>query len=261
MELSGIRLYWYKSKNFGDALSPYLVGKISGEKPERSSHIATYLGLRENYAAVGSLFDQIGSKTTVWGSGIISLRRQIRRPKNILAVRGPLTRKTLIERGIECPEVYGDPSLLLPKYYSPKSVKKYELGIIPNYIDYRKVKRMSNDKRINVIDVKKPIEEVIEEIFSCKKTISSSLHGLIVSHVYNIPSVWAEFSNMVVGKGFKFRDYFQSVKLEEYEPADFRKGIPPLEELMKLFEGKKFKIKIDLKPLEECCPFKRSSKK
>ncbi len=251
-----MKVYWYKSKNFGDALNPYLIEKITGKKPKHSSHIATYFGLQENYAVIGSIFSALGPRTTVWGSGVIGLNRKIRKPKKILAVRGPLSRQALLQKGIDCPAIYGDPALLLPKYYKPKSKKRYELGIIPHYVDYNKVKKEIKDQRIKIINIKQATEKVIEDIFSCKKTISSSLHGLIVSHAYQIPSIWVEFSDNVIGNGFKFRDYLQSVKLDEYKPENFRNKIPNFEKLTKLFENKKFKINIDLKPLEKVCPFK-----
>ncbi len=251
-----MRLYWYKSTNFGDKLSPYLVEKITGKKPQRASFITTFLGLKENYSAIGSLFSFIGSKTTVWGTGIIGTKQLIRKPKKILAVRGPLTRQELIKRNIPCPRIYGDPALLLPKYYTPKSNKKYELGIIPHFIDYLIVKYKVKDNRIKIIDLRKPIETVIEDIHSCKRIISSSLHGLIVAHAYKIPALWAEFSKMVIGKGFKFRDYLASVKLKQ-KPLNFRKRIPDFDYMLKLFDNKNFKINIDLTKLEKACPFKK----
>ncbi|QBQ55138.1 polysaccharide pyruvyl transferase family protein [Nitrosococcus wardiae] len=251
-----MRVYWYYSKNFGDALNPYLIEKISGIKPKHCPFIYTTLGVIKNYAAIGSIFSLIGHKTTVWGSGVMSPKAIVRRPQEILAVRGPLSREILLKKGINCPKIYGDPSLLLPKYYDPKSPKEYELGIIPHYMDFNKAKKQIKDNKIiKVINIKTPIEQVIEDIFSCKKTLSSSLHGLIISHAYNIPSIWVEFSNKVIGKGFKFRDYLSSVNLDLYEPIDFRKETPNYDELMKLFENKNFKIDIDLKPLENSCPF------
>lgn len=96
---------------------------------------------------------------------------------------------------------------------------------------------------------------MIKDIFSCEKTFSSSLHGLIVSHAYNIPCVWVEFLDKVIGNGFKFKDYLKSVNLDEYKPAHFRNEIPEFEDLMKLFDDKKFNIDINLKPLEKACPF------
>ena len=51
-------------------------------------------------------------------------------PQKVLAVRGPLSRNYLLENGVDCPDVYGDPALLFPKYYKPHIYKKYKLGII-----------------------------------------------------------------------------------------------------------------------------------
>lgn len=252
-----MRVYWWFSKNFGDALNPYLIEKISSKKPKHSSLFITYFGLKKNYSVIGSVFSLIGKNTIVWGSGVIGLNKRIRKPKKVLAVRGPLTRKALIDKGIECPKIFGDPALLLPKYYTPKSKKKYSLGIIPHYVDYKRVKKEVTDKRIKVINIKDSIENIIEDLFSCEKTISSSLHGLIVSHAYNIPSIWVEFSDNVIGNGFKFKDYLQSVKLEIYEPYNFKTKIPNYDYLIKLFKNKKFNIDIDLKELEKVCPFKK----
>jgi hypothetical protein len=57
------------------------------------------------------------------------------------------------------------------------------------------------------------LEKVIDKIVSCTFTISSSLHGIVVSHAYNINSLWVRFAD-TLGKGpvdlkgdFKFRDY------------------------------------------------------
>lgn len=49
---------------------------------------------------------------------------------------------------------------------------------------------------------------------SCKKILSSSLHGLIVSDAYNIPNRMIKFSNKINGDGTNFTDYFLSVKRE-----------------------------------------------
>jgi pyruvyltransferase len=146
----------------------------------------------------------------------------------------------------------GDPALLLPIYYKvPFRKNKYEIGIIPHYVDFKKVKRKLKDGEVNVINICDSVENVIYEIVSCERTISSSLHGLIVSHAYRVPSLWAEFSNRIIGKGFKFKDYLLSVNLDIYDPLDLKYTIPNRYELLRYFENKRFDIKIDLEPISK----------
>ena len=85
---------------------------------------------------IGSILDRGTKSSIIWGAGLISEDSEpIEIPKKIYAVRGPKTREKLLKSGIDCPEIYGDPALLLPKIYNPKIEKKYELGVIPHYID------------------------------------------------------------------------------------------------------------------------------
>jgi len=156
------------------------------------------------------------SKTLVYGAGIRDSNQELKGGL-IQSVRGPLTRKRLLELNVECPPVYGDPGLLLPLHYNPKINKKYELGIIPHYIHYEKIKNIyKNQKNILIINlINSNIESVINLILSCKKTVSSSLHGLIVSDAYNIPNKWIQFDNNIKGDNTKFYDYFQSVNRKD----------------------------------------------
>jgi hypothetical protein len=65
------------------------------------------------------------------------------------------------------------------------------------------------------------VEKVVKDICSCKYTISSSLHGIIVSHAYNIKSLWYKLSDLELsGDNIKFEDYFTSVNIENYLPYE-----------------------------------------
>jgi len=212
---NGRNIYWsrYEPKNFGDWVTPYLYKKISGDEPlfcppTKRFPITTVLG-------AGSILRHIKTSDTaiVWGSGIISAEDKFEKPRNILAVRGPLTRKRCHELGFDCPEVYGDPAILLPSFYSPdkNQQKKYSVGIIPHFINFGLAKEIFGSiKEAKIIDVTQPLEKVVDDIIECEATVSSSLHGLIVSHAYGIRSTWVEFGEPLMGDGTKFRDYFSA---------------------------------------------------
>ena len=237
--------YWSEKKfsskekeNYGDLLSAYLVEKI-GKKPVTFVHPkkqAWYKLNKINYLAVGSILHHASRNSIVWGSGIIDVKHAISKA-DFRAVRGPETRKYLLDQGYECPDVYGDPALLLPKFYNPEVRKKFTLGIIPHYKDFEKAKDLfMGNPEVKVIDLMTlNVEQTTLEILECERTFSSSLHGLIVSHAYNIPSVWVQFSDEIFGDGVKYRDYFLSVELEPYLPEFIDKS-SDLSGLNKLFD-------------------------
>ncbi len=224
----GIDLYWYRGKalNMGDEIAPYLLRKILTErlgiserqipnKPVKDPAKALNLSL----LSVGSIMRLSGSNTIVWGSGIRNIDQAVNKAAKFCAVRGPLTRRRLLQLGYNCPEVYGDPAVLLPKYYHPKVAKRYALGIIPHLVDYAEIKRQyAGIKNVLVIDLNTAnIELVIRQILSCEDTASSSLHGLILSVAYEIPTKWIKCAGNIMGDDTKFYDYFASLNPKVYE--------------------------------------------
>lgn len=249
------KISWDKKlNNFGDILTPYIIQNISNInfKHIGKSHYFPF----EHYLIIGSILDRATKHSIIWGSGLISEdSKPIESPKKIYAVRGPKTREKLLNLGIDCPEIYGDPALLLPKIYNPKIEKKYELGVIPHYVDKNnRTLEMFNNPNIKIIDIQViDPRTFIDELLSCKKIASSSLHGLITADAYQIPSIWIEFSDKVVGNGFKFYDYFLSVGRENENPLIINQDTN-IETIMSHF--KKYEISIDLDKLINACPFK-----
>lgn len=259
---SEIKFTFKKKENYGDLLSRYIVEKISGKQVEwvHPKKQPWYKWDKLNYLAVGSIIHHATKDSIVWGSGIIDRKQKIA-DADFRAVRGPRTRDSLLKLGYECPEVYGDPALLLPLYFNPQTEKKFQMGVIPHYHDYWSAREMFEENPdILVIDLMTmDVEKVTKQIMSCEKTISSSLHGLIVSHTYKIHSVWVEFSDKLFGDGVKFADYFESVGLPVYAPP-FLKKVEPPQNLHEIFDNlpalpQMDKIKKLQNGLIETCPF------
>lgn len=211
-----LKLNWHRSINFGDQLNPYLVKKIWG-----LDSIKINEGESENHLMmIGSILNEANSNSLVFGSGFVSPNSFFEGQPKILSVRGELTKEVLEKRGYNGSLIkIGDPAILIPDFYKPiSSEKKYRLGIIPHIIDTDLASNIfSHFKECTIIDLRlsgendeKEIEKIIEQILNCEHIISSSLHGLIVAHSYGIPAAWCEFSDRVIGEGFKFKDYFSA---------------------------------------------------
>lgn len=214
---SNIRLQNWQSENYGDLLSCYLVEKISGQKvnwvhPKKLK----WFQKKQHYLAIGSILAQATKHSEVWGSGIIS-KDQVVAPAKFYAVRGPETRKRLLEQNIECPEVYGDPALLLPRYFVPTIRKTIKTGWVPHYEDLKLFKKVNLPEESALINLRtNDVEQTTKELVCCERIISSSLHGLIVAHAYGIPAIWVKLSDKLFGDDIKFRDYFESAGIVPY---------------------------------------------
>ena len=252
-----------RRNNWGDAIAEYIAEQISGQSVKwfHGEDIKTN---ELRYTCTGSINQWLRSDNTViWGTGFISeISRLHIKPAGITAVRGPLTREKFIKFGyLNCPEVYGDPALLLPRFYNPNIKKKYKVGIIPHYVDaaHPWLNKFKDNPNIKIIDVTNRPEEMknhrfINEVLQCEHILSSSLHGIIIGDAYGIPSTWIKFSDNVVGKGFKFRDYFMSVNRLDREPFIIQNN-SMISQIIK--SQKPYKINIDLNTLIEACPFKK----
>lgn len=200
-------------RNWGDALNAYMIPRITGKQVVHYSEYLN-LGIFPTLAAIGSVLDNNQVKNLhVWGSGLKSEEAKIpRAPTRVWAVRGRLTQKRLFEAGIKCPDVFGDPALLMPRFYQPKNViKKYSVGVIPHYIDKEDAaKLVPASSEFKILDIESDIETFVDELLSCEIVVSSSLHGLIAADAYGVPRVWMKVSNRIKGEGFKFRDYFST---------------------------------------------------
>lgn len=207
------RAWWLSGlNNFGDQLTPWLVEQVTGE-PAQYCEIDEP---RRKLIGAGSVVTRARSGSVVWGAGALSLRESVAPNADYRAVRGPKTRKMVLEQGGHCPEVYGDPGLLVP-WWVDASPKQWTLGIVPHFMDYEQASHeYPEGVEFTIIDVRAEVEQVARRISSCEVIASSSLHGLVLACAYGIPHVQLVFGARLAGDGIKFADFYDGIG---YEPA------------------------------------------
>lgn len=233
-----INLVYWNAPNFGDKLSPYLVGKLSGQKIIYKSRICGFknfikrllryivflefnkmqsilFGWQKNLLCIGSILNSGNKHSVIWGSGFMH-EQETFRGGIVCAVRGKYTNNKLKAVGFTGTSVYGDPALLMPILISPSETIKEDIAIIPHWSETEYFIEKYGEK-YKIIDLRtEDIKRVIMEITSCRRILSTSLHGIIVSHAYGIPALWIKYKTLH-NSNFKFYDYFSSVGIEEYE--------------------------------------------
>ena len=257
----------YARNNWGDDINIGMLEEISDLKVlvMNRSRVFTHLPVK-TYSCIGSILGEcFGKNLEIWGSGFRSDKSRIHvLPRKVHSVRGPLTRQALIRQGIDCPEVYGDPALLVSKYYRPKPGRKYKYGIIPHYADEKNplVRAIISRPDVLVISMAdyKHWHDIPDAVCSCEMIVSSSLHGLIVADSYGIPNMWVRFSDNIAGGNFKYLDYFASVGREVQAPVRIgsREDLDSALEDASLFGMAK---DIDYEAIMNACPFKEHLKK
>lgn len=249
--------YWVNTPNFGDLLSPYLMQKLTGlevefndgKDPQRPPPLL----------AIGSIAKRATEGATVWGSGFFGdeTASKVCSTAHYAAVRGPLTRNILRMNKIACPEIYGDPALLLPMVYNPTNInKKYKLGVVLRWSEkkWNEIQFGSGIKKIYLGTSE--IESTIDNFLECDYIVSSSLHGVIIADTYGIPSAWID-SRSPRGLNFKFYDYFLSVdKVQKPQKFMPTKQLLNLVDIFNEFKFDDRNISINFKKLINSFPLK-----
>lgn len=236
-------MFWWQARqgtNFGDDLSRVIVERILGypvkNRPLESNEKLLF--------SIGSILHYARDGDVIWGSGFREnpLAENRFHVLDVRSVRGPRTREFLLKMGIACPEIYGDPALLMgilfPEFKKEEPI--YDYIIIPNigemncFVSYK-----------NVVLPTSPWNEIVKKMMQSRLVISSSLHGLIVAESFGIPSrllkmTWIE-------PLLKYQDYYESTGRPNFQYAT------SVQEALRM--GGEDPVCIDLTPLMESFPW------
>jgi pyruvyltransferase len=211
------RAFWFRGvANFGDELSPQILSWVLGRQPIWVSR--RYSG---KVISTGSILTAVARGDTVWGSGLIRPERCVPPARvRFLAVRGPLTRDCI---AADVPEIYGDPAMLVPMFYSPPVEKTHEIGVVPHYTDAGAIGEV--DSALRVIDVRDPWQVVGR----CNPSVSGG-SVLLAAWPDHRRGLWYtgeldHDTNRLVGGGFKFRDYYLGTGRDVAEPTPWESGV------------------------------------
>lgn len=205
-------LYWWqrgdRTTNFGDELSRVIVGRIIGHDPRRANRFEKKL------VALGSMLHAAHDGDVIWGTGVsgsaIKLNKHNFKTLDVRSVRGPLTREFLKNHGIMCPEIYGDPALLLPVLFPEfKATFSRDYIVIPHIFDIDNLESLGLQRSDDhVVLPSEPWEIVVKKILESKFVISSSLHGIIVAEAFRIPARYLRLSERE--SLLKYTDYYMA---------------------------------------------------
>lgn len=207
---SSFRTGWGGVQNVGDWLSLIIVEKVAAQY---GIDIYKKVSKTKHLYAIGSIL--LGwQDATIWGSGFLHdpttsklfneyafLHRHFHKT-DIRAVRGPESRRILLKMGLPCPEIYGDPALLLPYFYTPQKLEKKEYAFVPHFNEWEKYSKHENV----IATFNNNWKAFVDKIYSSELVISSSLHGVILAEAYGKPAVLME--NTATTDYFKYQDYY-----------------------------------------------------
>ncbi|MEL6768286.1 MAG: polysaccharide pyruvyl transferase family protein [Pseudomonadota bacterium] len=201
--------------NVGDALSPVMVSLVSGRAVERVPFVSE--GAR--MVAIGTVGQSVrGGQAAIWGTGCspwanplaAGAKRPYTPPENtalhLHATRGPYSARLLSEGG--APAIpFGDPAMLLPRFYAPMRRPRHALGVVlhlseladrafnahpkPGLARYR----LGGAPGVRLITMVAPpgsaaIRAKIDELLDCERIVSTSLHGIAIALAYSIPCLY-----------------------------------------------------------------------
>ncbi|MBS0446432.1 MAG: polysaccharide pyruvyl transferase family protein [Proteobacteria bacterium] len=206
-----LRACWCRTPsraNFGDALTPWLMHRLTGRMPR-------YVPPRDtapHWIVSGSIAGFAHRSSSVWGAGLMWRDEPLCPQARWLAVRGPITRDRVVACGGACPPVCGDPALLLPRLLAPAAGARNGVGLAPHFSDrYRLSPEWLAATGVRLIDMQDGIESVVAALTSCAWIMASSLHGLIVAHAYGIPATRVHLHDLPGGDGVKFDDHYAAL--------------------------------------------------
>ncbi len=238
--------YWDFEDNLGDFLAPVIVEWMLAQK---GMNLQTICAGKKHLMAVGSILGLGRFDAVVWGSGVNSFENAAHvteqkkyRKYDVRALRGPVSRQVMTANGYDCPELYGDPAILMPLIYPGERKKGKDYVVIEHYL-----KQNSDAEKLDIKTT--DYRSFIDRMLTAEIVYSSSLHGIILAESYGIPAVF--IGNGMEKEWLKYYDwYYATGRYDVKIASDLQqaKRMTPMElpQLDKLQEGLQKSFPYDL---------------
>jgi len=168
--------------------------------------------------SIGSVLHFAKTGDVIWGSGRngkISNDSHKFENLDVRAVRGPLTRAYLETKGVNVPEIFGDPAILCPFIYPEEILcpegPTEDILVVPQLNDDLSKYNAFEDK---LVSPRQMPAAFIKQILSAKKIISSSLHGIILAEAYGREAIFYKSGSGETD--FKYDDYYKGTGRNEF---------------------------------------------
>lgn len=222
-----MRLRYFESKNFGDALNPHLFNKLLPGFFNDNPAI--------DFIGIGSILGFDMARTSnlkiVFSSGFAyGTKPVINETFDIICVRGPLTAKAL---SLDPKLAVADGGILITQMVKEKPAKIYPVSFMPHWESELKFDwaSMCEQAGIHYISPMDDYQSVLKRIMQSEVIIAEAMHAAIVADALRVPWIPVKAYNGI--NDFKWNDWAGSLEVP-YEPI----RIPSL------FDATQFMLKV-----------------
>lgn len=247
-----MKIIYYKGEhpNFGDELNTWMWPQLLPDFFDEDSK-TLFIGIG---STLGANYP-VDSKKIVFGAGFepnYNLQPDVHTPDwHVYFVRGPRTAQRL---GLAPELSIGDSAILLRTLITKKPAPQV-VSFVPHWESlmtgqWENVCRMAG---INLIDPRRPLHEVIDELLRSKVVITEAMHGAIVSDALRVP--WVPLLPINSKHRNKWYDWAEALQLDlkpyRLWPSSFVEAGMVLERKKALADASAFMAKTPLKGIAE----------
>ncbi len=211
--------------NYGDWLSPLIIGHYTDRKILFQSPTAPSLTSGRHLVSVGSIGRFIKPDSVVVGTGISSDEYELDAQAEYLSLRGPMSAEHLKNCGGPTVESFGDPAVVLDRILP---VQRGTTNGRTAFVRHHKHRNLpvvlpeGYDELEVLVSHPDRIRDLVTRLAQYDQVVTSAMHIMITCQSYGIPCaliVFEGYLDAVAGNGMKYTDYSLGAGLDPITPA------------------------------------------